>query len=555
MYRGLIFASSLSLFFALAEETAAQGVGWTLPATGNPEVGTAGDVDGDTVPDFAVGDAGAGELRVYSGTSGAQVLVLLAPLGDSYGTPFQALGDVNGDGHGDLAVHGATLTAGYLRGVSGMDGSTLWEVVAPSGTDLGAALAQLGDVDGDGARDLAVVVSVGGASGSHHVEVLSGATGSVLRALAGTSGFGRVLEVVRDRDGDGERDLLLGDPDFATFDGRVTLHSSLDGALLAAIPAPAGSGLFGWSLAAVGDQDGEGVDDVYVGSPAESPDGYASGKVRLISGATGAVLFEPDDSAMGGGALAFYGRNLAVLQDQDGDGQRDLAIGAGMYRAGCCAYYPAEVRVHSARTGQLLWATVQEIGGAHFEIVPDANGDGREDLMAAHLDSAWFDHEGATPAPAAVIFTSLQAPIPLELLCQAKVTSEGCMPRLLYTGAPSPTSGAPLALRADGLPAGTTGLFLWSDQWVALPFHGGTLCAGAPQRRLGVHVATTNEPPCAGSSAPTGSITRPIPRAELAQLGLPVGNSMIVQAWFRDRGFAPPDDVGLTGPLGMTLWP
>ena len=79
---------------------------------------------------------------------------------------------------------------------------------------FGHAVAQAGDVDGDGVPDL-VIGNPGGNVTAGRVHLLSGADGSLLETLLApdveaASDFGRSLAVVGDLDGDGVADLLVG---------------------------------------------------------------------------------------------------------------------------------------------------------------------------------------------------------------------------------------------------------------------------------------------------------------------------------------------------------
>jgi FG-GAP repeat len=128
-------------------------------------VARAGDVDQDGTPDFAASAFGAGfpgEVYLYSGASGS---VLRSFSGDRYLDAFgESLGgalDVNGDGVPDLAI-GAQ--GGYSRTYSGANGQLLYELRSPLSQEaqiLPMRATLVRDVDGDGRADL--VVSVPGA--------------------------------------------------------------------------------------------------------------------------------------------------------------------------------------------------------------------------------------------------------------------------------------------------------------------------------------------------------------------------------------------------------
>ena len=67
----------------------------------------------------------------------------------------------------------------------------------------------------------------------------------------------------------------------------LTLSAGTGGTLLYSVSGP---GSFGYSLAAVGDVDGDGPPDILVGAPGVHVGSENHGAVYLLSGATGAVL-------------------------------------------------------------------------------------------------------------------------------------------------------------------------------------------------------------------------------------------------------------------------
>ncbi|HYC76380.1 MAG TPA: integrin alpha, partial [Planctomycetota bacterium] len=132
-------------------------------------VARAGDVDADGVTDIVVGapaDSGSslfGAVRIVSGASGAVILTIPAPAPDQdFGASVDGAGDLNADGYADVVIgepgfvsNGATQR-GRVRAYSGVDGSVLHEWIGDHGYDrLGASVAGIGDVNGDGVPDLA----------------------------------------------------------------------------------------------------------------------------------------------------------------------------------------------------------------------------------------------------------------------------------------------------------------------------------------------------------------------------------------------------------------
>jgi FG-GAP repeat len=139
-----------------------------------------GDVNGDGVPDLAVwepdeayinfGTASAGRVMLVSGADGQPLLTIRSPTTQPhthFGLALAGMSDVNGDDVPDLAIgapgqaadedHSATQGQVFL--ISGAHGKVLRTLEPPlpqADAQFGYALARLGDVNGDGVPDLAV---------------------------------------------------------------------------------------------------------------------------------------------------------------------------------------------------------------------------------------------------------------------------------------------------------------------------------------------------------------------------------------------------------------
>jgi hypothetical protein len=183
---------------------------------------------------------------------------------------------------------------------------------------FGESLADAGDLDGDGVRDLAI----GYPELGHGVWLASGASGVVLDKLAfAVRGFGAALAAGRDLDGDVVGEIVVGAPGPAGA-GKVAVFSGKTREPLIWLDAPPGAGLFGQTLALVDDVDGDGVAELVIGDPWAGPD--ARGFVRLYLGRTFDVL----RTWRGEEAGASFGRSFCADHDLDGDGVRDFVIGA-----------------------------------------------------------------------------------------------------------------------------------------------------------------------------------------------------------------------------------
>ncbi len=355
-----------------------------------------GDLDGDGTGDVAVGSpewtGTTGSVYVFlmnaDGTRKASVRIAdgvgglpagLLDANDRFGSSVAALGDLDGDGTTELAVgaigddDGSTWVGEFPGAVwilfLNTDGTVkahakLSETAGGFGFDIyhawfGAAVAGLGDVDGDGVPDLAAgawnyVSGVLGANKGAVFVVLLNADGSAKATqrisdvelggvFFGDPDFGAALEFLGDLDGDGAPELAIGEPDayigFAKRGGLWIVSLNNDGTLKTALEIqptvdlfqPAVDRRFGCSLAAVGDLDEDGTGDLVVGECDDfpmarawvlflRPDGTVR-EARLLQGAPGVTLPAYTGSAD-------FAAALEPLGDLDGDGSPDLAVGA-----------------------------------------------------------------------------------------------------------------------------------------------------------------------------------------------------------------------------------
>jgi hypothetical protein len=320
-----------------------------------------GDVDGDSIPDFAVSDFarddhenGPGCVWVFSGKERKLITRLEGErqpgrASARFGWALAAPGDLDGDGVPDLLIaarggsarinEGDLHRTGYARVYSGKTSKIVREFHAQGEMDgFGASVAVLGDLDSDGVPDIAV-----GADGSYYqleansseyppcyVRLYSGKTGNLLGVIEGKSHdgrFGYSLCALPDVDGDAVPDLLIGEPggEGAGRYGRGCVHvvSGKTGVEIHTLKGR-DSGLdgraeFGCSLASLNDLDGDGVNDFAVGC--------ADCYVRFYSGKDRSMLGEVNTLVRGMFASGFAD-SLCALGDVDGDGVGDLAIGA-----------------------------------------------------------------------------------------------------------------------------------------------------------------------------------------------------------------------------------
>lgn len=252
---------------------------------------------------------------------------------------------------------------------------------------FGVVLETLQDVDDDGIRDFLTGSPRSSAGGSFSglVELRSGASGSLLRSWTGPdfSEFGASLSFLDDLDDDGLWDFVVGAPsDSSAFleGGSVTAYSSATGQELWRFEGESDLERAGFDLATIEDRDGDGLREVLVGSAfSHTPVGFNSGSIRILSGSDGSVLLYRDGPDPG----VQFGVSVGGLDDIDGDGTADLAVGAwGDTDAGPSA---GAVYGVSGSTGELLWKAIGKLTDDHLgrdlDTIEDFDGDGFRDLL------------------------------------------------------------------------------------------------------------------------------------------------------------------------------
>jgi hypothetical protein len=213
------------------------------------------DVSGDGVPDILVSAPSATSRNQPDAAGGNLLTGALAGVLDLVAR----------------VVSPATVGVGRVHFLSGADGAIVRSIADPApdlGDGFGGAVAPIGDQDGDGVVDH--LVADGGANQLH---LYSGSDGRLVRSLllpAAVQGRGGIaLAQAGDMDGDGRNDAWLG-----IRSARTVYLMNGTGAVLASSPSPSPQGAFGAAVAAAGSMSGAGA-DLVVGDPAEPGGGAA----------------------------------------------------------------------------------------------------------------------------------------------------------------------------------------------------------------------------------------------------------------------------------------
>ncbi|MCP4958646.1 MAG: hypothetical protein GY925_05175, partial [Actinomycetia bacterium] len=317
--------------------------------------------------------------------------------------------------------------------------------------NFGASTASIGDLDDDGTVDIAIGASNDDDGGTDQGAVyvlflnadgtvkaeqkISSVTGGLTGPLDNTDNFGASVAGVGDLDGDGIPDIAVGAPsDDDGGDGRgavYVLFLNVDGTVKAEQKISSTTGGltgplddnddFGYSVAGIGDLDGDGIVDMAVGASADDDGGTNRGAVYvLLLNADGTVKAEQKASSTVGGLTGplddndWFGISVGGVGDVDGDGIVDVAVGAhgdddgGTARGAVYVLLlnadgtvKAEQKISSVTGGLTGPLDDSDFFGVSIAGIGDVDGDGIADITAGtHRD----DDGGADRGAAYVLF-------------------------------------------------------------------------------------------------------------------------------------------------------
>ena len=364
-----------------------------------------GDLDGDGVQDLAIGSVGdddgadnAGAVWIAfmnanrSVRSCAKISELRGGLvadlqkDDGFGRALSGIGDLDGDGIPDLAVganeddtgaHNAgavyvlfltrqgTVRAQHkidARSKDNLDYKPVFE------SNFGAAIAGMGDIDGDGIRDIAVGSRFGDSVQTcfmrrdgtvrDSTNITYGENGFTDTVTSVSDFFGMSVANMGDFDKDGVNDLLIG-----AFGRRINFQNYVGGQYLMCL-RPDGTvkqwfyygtenmnvrtqtlGVnynLGTACAGLGDVDADGVLDLAVGAQREGPISGLEREESTNQGAVYVLLLNANGTIktcqrisdrVGGLTQRIdkgvrFGESMFGLGDFDGNGKIDVAIGS-----------------------------------------------------------------------------------------------------------------------------------------------------------------------------------------------------------------------------------
>ncbi len=346
-----------------------------------------GDFDGDGIVDLVVGagldddggvDAGAVYVLLLEADGSVKREQKISAVEgdfdgelddyDSFGRSVAALGDLDGDGIGDIVVGARGDDDG------GGDRGALWVLflnedmtvksrakISSTGGGFGGSLVDggwfgisvdtIGDLDGDGVVDL-VVGQIFNDGGSAWILFLErDGTVKAEREIDGDEFgandlFGEDVSGIGDLDCDGVPDVAVTELEDGDTEKGATwiLFLREDGTVKDASRISATEGGFDGELdpadhmaaavEGVGDMNGDGIVDIAVGADLDDDGAENAGAVWILFlDHDGTVKSHAKVSATSGGFLGEleaedrFGRSIAALGDLDGDRRMDLAVG------------------------------------------------------------------------------------------------------------------------------------------------------------------------------------------------------------------------------------
>ncbi|HZM00701.1 MAG TPA: FG-GAP-like repeat-containing protein, partial [Planctomycetota bacterium] len=421
----------------------------------------------------------AGRVDVFSGRDGSSLHTFLGDQSnDRLGWSVAAAGDADADGYADV-ISGAplpTATTGpaYARLWSGRTGALLHQFNGVSvGDQFGLAVAGLGDIDHDGHDDVAISATQDDTAGSNFgaVRLYSGRTSGLLRFIPGTQSsaeFGCSVAGAGDVDLDGTPDVIVGARLHATVNGTssgsASVYSGATGALLFHFIGPSSFDNAGWSVAGAGDVDGDGRPDLAVGIPFADGALPDTGIVAVYSGLDGSLISAI--TSMSGPV----GQAVSGIDDVDGDGLPDIVVGvptADDDQSDCGA-----VRIHSGQSGELINShpgpAASDGLGYSVDASGDVDNDGRPDIVAGAIGSALDPgNQGAIYA-----ISILGPPTPWQSEGKPLPGTHGA-PKLAASGTLEP--GEPVSVSLSNALQNSTATLVVGAFALNAPFKGGTM--------------------------------------------------------------------------------
>lgn len=353
--------------------------------------------------------------------------------GARLGITVSTAGDVNGDNYADVIVGASGYDTGdinagkvfvYHGAAAGLSLTPNWMVGGDQrNAFFGAAVANAGDVNGDGYSEVIVGAPYyqNGQTKEGRAYVYFGsATGLVTGTVWMTesnlaySYLGAAVSSAGDVNGDGYADILIGAPRYSNgqvYEGRIFVFHGASTGLNSTADWTAESNqalaYLGTSVDTAGDVNGDGYSDVVAGAPGYTNGQSGEGGIFVYLGSDSGLSSAPDWAAESDQAGARLGDAVGTAGDVNGDGYADILAGAPLYDSGIYTDGGRVVMYYGAASGlgsnnrSPDWVSMGDRADAQWgyavSTAGDVNGDGFADvLIGAPSYSNGESAEGAT---------------------------------------------------------------------------------------------------------------------------------------------------------------
>lgn len=185
-----------------------------------------------------------------------------------------------------------------------------------------------------------------------------------------------------DLDGDGYDDLVSIRAVFGSHSGRAYAVSGRTGEVLWRTEVGEPGQTMPWALARIDDEDGDGLDDIAIGLPSHSHPLKPSVNLAVLSSRDGRSL-----RSRTGPALGTFGYALASVADLDGNGRGELAVGCPHRQTGAGTVLVLADRDHETLR-ELRAHDDAPAFGRVLATLPDLDGDGRGELAVGDASPA-----------------------------------------------------------------------------------------------------------------------------------------------------------------------
>ena len=384
------------------------------------------------------------------------------------GSPARASGGMPGpgwDGRAPLSRLDsplpATIELSGLNGTNGFvnNGSAMYR-------QAGYSVANLGDINGDGFDDAIigspkvdphgynsgqsyVVYGRSNIAASIELSSLGGSSGFIVNGISLGDSLGSGVSGAGDVNNDGFNDILIGalgaDPNGiysgqsyviyggTALPGTVEL-SALNGTNGFRVNGISSYDQSGWTVGGAGDMNGDGFDDLVIGSPLADPHGVRSGQTFVVYGGS-ALPSTVELSAMNGtngfrmnGIATFdvAGRFVSGAGDVNNDGFADILVGApgadvsGNQSGQSYVVYggtaiPSTIEfsgLNGTNGFRVNGVSAYDSSGSAVSTAGDVNNDGRADILIGSFNS---NPHGTASGQSYVVYGGTNIPATVQL--------------------------------------------------------------------------------------------------------------------------------------------